>query len=332
MAHASATNNTHLAASPSTRYFGRDQALEQQAAFLAVAGETTNPCFPIGSNDTSAKHLRGTSNATACAASTSAILVGPSSSSSSSSAETGDGGGRCLHADGTRCGFLGEYQPSAGSAGDLYAFSNFAYTWAFLGVDAAADIAEVRARAATICSYDMSELAEYNAGLPAPTDPDYLTGYCFSAMYAVELLSTGYGFPETATPITVVTDVNGTEVSWALGSIIYQANALDWVLEKPADDDYLPSSECADKYVRKFRTLVVGVPLLCVAILAIFAIWIIHLLEVVRNGAREPKASGTIKAGVDLASVLKDHAVDNENPIVSNAEDIAYVRVRGLSE
>ena len=296
-----------------------------------MAGETTNPCFPIGSNDTSAKHLRGTSNATACAASTSAILVGPSSSSSSSSStETGDGGGRCLHADGTRCGFLGEYQPSAGSAGKLYAFSNFAYTWAFLGVDAAADIAEVRARAATICSYDMSELAEYNAGLPVPSDPDYLTGYCFSAMYAVELLSTGYGFPETATPITVVTDVNGTEVSWALGSIIYQANALDWVLEPPTDDDYLHSSECADKYARKFWTLVIGVPLLCVAVLAIW-IWIIYLRGVVRNWAREPKASSTIKAESDLASFFY-HAVDNENPIVSNAEDIADVRVRGMTE
>ena len=179
--------------------------------------------------DTSAAQLPGMSNATACAKSAAALF---------SDARP------CMHADGTRCGFLGEYQPSSSSAGELYAFSNFAYTWEFIGAPATADIATVRARASTICSYNMSELVEYNSGLPEPQEFEYLSGYCFSAMYALELLSTGYGFPETDTPITVVEDVNGTEVSWALGSIIYQANALSWTLEPPDDDGGASQDSC----------------------------------------------------------------------------------------
>ena len=81
---------------------------------------------------------------------------------------------------------------------------------------------------------DLFELAEYNAQLPDPAPSAYLSGYCFSAMYALELLTAGYGFPEEDSPITVVDDVNGTEVTWALGSIVYHANALGWELLPPA--------------------------------------------------------------------------------------------------
>ena len=116
-------------------------------------------------------------------------------------------------------------------------------------IPATADIATVRARASTICSYNMSELVEYNSGLPEPQEFEYLSGYCFSAMYALELLSTGYGFPETDTPITVVEDVNGTEVSWALGSIIYQANALSWTLEPPDDNGGASQDSCVSRCV-----------------------------------------------------------------------------------
>ena len=153
-------------------YFGRDQALLRQQEALAAAGMASNPCFPAGSNDTAAPTtpctaqsgcLPGSSNATACAASARAVFLNPprlpprfyassagsSSSSSSSSSyslpapatlagassseDDDDAEQQCLHADGTRCGFLGEYQPATSSAGQLYAFSNFYYTWSFLG-------------------------------------------------------------------------------------------------------------------------------------------------------------------------------------------------------
>ena len=83
-------------------YFGRDQALEQQAAFLASSAAVVNPCFPVGSNDTSSEALPGISDAAGCLASTAAILTTVS--------------GACLNADGTRCSLLGEYQPALGES------------------------------------------------------------------------------------------------------------------------------------------------------------------------------------------------------------------------
>ena len=60
-------------------------------------------------------------------------------------------------------------------------------------------------------------LSRSPAGIPDPQPVEYVSGYCFSSAYAVQLLTMGYGFAETDSPITVIDDVNGTELGWALG-------------------------------------------------------------------------------------------------------------------
>jgi len=57
----------------------------------------------------------------------------------------------------------------------------------------------------------MSQLEVYNAKLPVPMDEAFVSPYCFAAMYSVALLEQ-YGFPQEETPLTIVADVNGTEV------------------------------------------------------------------------------------------------------------------------
>ena len=89
------------------------------------------------------------------------------------------------------------------------------------------------------------------------------------------------------------------------------------------DDDGLSSNEILG--------LEIGVPLFCVAVIAI-CIRIRHLRKIVRDGdpAGPGGGSGT-KAAADLAASF-DRAGDNENPILSNAGDVADARVRGLTE
>ena len=193
-------------------YFGRDQALEQQTQQLVAAGSSYNPCFPSGSNDTSAPFLKGSSDPGACYQSTQDLF--PVSEA-------------CFQADKTRCAFLGEYQPSLTGAGAFYAFSNFVYSWSFLNVTSDADLYVVHAAATKVCSLNLNELKEYNAKLPEPADENYISGNCFSAMYAVSLLE-AYGFPPTDTQLQVLGSINGTEVTWAYGSIIVMANELEW--------------------------------------------------------------------------------------------------------
>ena len=89
------------------------------------------------------------------------------------------------------------------------------------------------------------------------------------------------------------------------------------------DDDGLSSNEILG--------LEIGVPLFCVVVIGI-CIRIRHLRKIVRDGdpAGPGGGSGT-KAAADLAASF-DRAGDNENPILSNAGDVADARVRGLTE
>ena len=81
----------------------------------------------------------------------------------------------------------------------------------------------------------------------------------------------------------------------------------------------------------EYWALVIGVPLFCVVVIGI-CIRIRHLRKIVRDGdpAGPGGGSGT-KAAADLAASF-DRAGDNENPILSNAGDVADARVRGLTE
>jgi len=54
----------------------------------------------------------------------------------------------------------------------------------------------------------------------------YLYNFCTSASYVLALLNKGFKFPLTNTGIVVVDKINGTDASWALGSIIAGANSI----------------------------------------------------------------------------------------------------------
>ena len=116
-----------------------------------------------------------------------------------------------------------------GAEDHFYGFSAFSYTWDFLNVSASADLSTVQTAAEAICAMDMTELTEFNAKRAEPEASSMLSGYCFTACYALGLLRT-YGFPDSGTPLTVVADVNGTEATWAYGSILYHANKLEWMV------------------------------------------------------------------------------------------------------
>lgn len=54
--------------------------------------------------------------------------------------------------------------------------------------------------------------------------------YCFLVTYTYMLLVEGYGIPSN-TSITVLSEVNGHAVGWALGAILYEINSMPWRLE-----------------------------------------------------------------------------------------------------
>lgn len=60
----------------------------------------------------------------------------------------------------------------------------------------------------------------------------FLAHYCFVATFGYVLLTEGYGF-EPGRNLTVVNKIDGLKVTWALGAMLYEINALPWEYVRP---------------------------------------------------------------------------------------------------
>lgn len=194
-------------------YYGRDEALELQAAALLLAGKHSNPCFPVGANDTSVYRLPGSADSAACAQSVDTLI---------------DVSVPCMHADRTRCSFLGVFQPKLPRELHFVAMSYFYYLWSFFGLGQTANLASLQAKAAETCAMSLAELRYAH-----PTERDeYLTGYCFGGWYVLKLLHKGYGFELEHTNLSVAESIDGTALSWTFGAMLYSANKMRWALQR----------------------------------------------------------------------------------------------------
>jgi GDA1/CD39 (nucleoside phosphatase) family len=91
---------------------------------------------------------------------------------------------------------------------------------------------QLKDRARRVCSFNMNELLAYNSALDDPMDDDdQLKAMCFRSTFAGAFLVNGVGFPE-GYHITALDVVNGQKLGWALGSMLYEINALPWEIEK----------------------------------------------------------------------------------------------------
>jgi len=59
-----------------------------------------------------------------------------------------------------------------------------------------------------------------------------LAHYCFVATFGYALLTEGYGF-EPSRNLTVVNKIDELKVTWALGAMLYEINALPWEYVRP---------------------------------------------------------------------------------------------------
>jgi apyrase len=123
--------------------------------------------------------------------------------------------GRPCEAD--SCSLMGVYQPPL--YGDFFAFSAFGYTAAFFGQGQNLSLEALEESAAAYCATDWDEILEE---YPGDGIRKYLPRYCYGAAHVVTLLNDGYGFPMNSSGIITPSRVQGSEISWVLGSFIYE--------------------------------------------------------------------------------------------------------------
>ena len=133
-----------------------------------------------------------------------------------------------------RCSINGSYQPQPPSDMEFYLFSGYYYTMSLFNMgDGTYSLQEfIDLQEKDVCNLTLDQLkAKY-----PKANTKYLESGCLNLSYIVAMLREAYGFSPSSKQLSVKSNVNGVEVSWALGRIVYEANMLHY-------DKILPPSE-----------------------------------------------------------------------------------------
>eukprot|EP01084_Bolivina_argentea_P278831 476525_1 len=168
----------------------------------------------------------------------------------------------CLFDDGEECSINGVYIPHIPSNMKWVAFSAFAYTILAdeHGITNTSTLAEIYDFTMnTICQYTYDEL---NAALPGLYAPKTM---CLLNLYIVVLLRDAYHFDINARNILWTNDLYDGTVGWQWGSILYDANLLDYTYTGCKTDAIV--NDC--DYAKYDALQIVFVVFMCIAAIVI---------------------------------------------------------------
>lgn len=96
------------------------------------------------------------------------------------------------------------------------AYSSVYYAYNFFQVDTTPQQSTVEAKIQQVCNTGWDQMKK-----DYPNQPEkYLSGYCANATYIDELLYNTYQL--TGSQMTVLSKINGTEIDWPLGAVLYK--------------------------------------------------------------------------------------------------------------
>jgi hypothetical protein len=191
--------------------FGQNQALDKINAFYRKNNSSMikerrpiNPCYPINYRITGDDDVgEGTGNYNECKDEIKETLLPP---------------------------LLNDLQmknPRQPPHGVFLAYAGYYYTFSFLSKAFNKPIlspAELEDAGGQYCSEKWEKLDNWKE-LKSYSGEEYLPEWCFRAAYIAALLQTGYGFPNDTQQIFITDTIQGNDISWTLGAMVYQAGA-----------------------------------------------------------------------------------------------------------
>ncbi|KAG5193011.1 nucleoside phosphatase family-domain-containing protein [Tribonema minus] len=150
----------------------------------------------------------------------------------------------CNYAHSQQCSIAGVYQPAIplDDSRQFYAFSGYYRAWTLMQLPEGIALGAFLDQTRVLCSLDQSALEARNRLAGKPLKGDEIAATCFLATYCITLLIEGYGFSLNTT-VHFVKNYNGYKVGWALGSMLYEINALPWKYTGPGSPDYVANVE-----------------------------------------------------------------------------------------
>jgi len=129
--------------------------------------------------------------------------------------------------DSNTCSLDASFQPSLAGTKDFFGFSEFYYTSEdTLKIAGIWDYERFRSKASEYCATDWSELQTNWKNKMYKADENRLKNQCFKSAWVSLVLHEGLNFPKTGKKLTSLQTINGTEIQWALGALIYRTRFL----------------------------------------------------------------------------------------------------------
>jgi len=129
---------------------------------------------------------------------------------------------KSVHCSQPPCAFNGVYQPPL--RGQFYAFSGYTYVTQFFNLPSNVSLLKMKSIADSWCIQNWTEInTQYGW-----TNNTFLPTYCFMINYVVALLNYGYGFSDNETSVTFVSYIDGVELAYAPGALMYELSLLGW--------------------------------------------------------------------------------------------------------
>lgn len=224
--------------------FGANEALRRHIDTLPITDETiSDPCFPVNfAGEINSKSISGTGEYESCYSSLKPLLE---KSSCSANDET--------------CSLAGTFQPSLTSVGEFFGFSEFYYTSEdTLKIAGLWDKEKFVEKASEYCATEWDHLEEnWKAGM-YKADENRLKNQCFKSAWVALVLHEGLNFPESGKKLTNVQTINGAEVQWALGALIYRTRYLPLRNAEPVGAS-TPSSHFVESRSNGFFFFCIGI-------------------------------------------------------------------------
>lgn len=130
-------------------------------------------------------------------------------------------------ADDATCSLDGHYQPPMNGIGEFFGFSEFYYTSSdCLGIAGRWNLDLFQKESAAYCATEWSVLKSNLALGKYKADENRLRQQCFKSAWVPMVLHHGFNFPRHGKKLTTLQTIEGTEVQWALGALIYKSRFL----------------------------------------------------------------------------------------------------------
>eukprot|EP00274_Cyanoptyche_gloeocystis_P003105 CAMPEP_0196654530 /NCGR_PEP_ID=MMETSP1086-20130531/4251_1 /TAXON_ID=77921 /ORGANISM="Cyanoptyche gloeocystis , Strain SAG4.97" /LENGTH=470 /DNA_ID=CAMNT_0041986351 /DNA_START=48 /DNA_END=1460 /DNA_ORIENTATION=+ len=119
------------------------------------------------------------------------------------------------------CSMNGAYQPII--SGDIYAFAYYAERAETLGLAGKISIAHLEQAGEHVCALTWDEVRKSFKDAPGGK---YAHELCFAMNYFPAILHRGLGLPRDVPTVTLTSYVNGVELGWSLGAVLYEMSTL----------------------------------------------------------------------------------------------------------